>query len=226
MVKKCIFDTLFTSRLGKGKTPRKQRGHNDRFLHRIVTGDEKWCLYVNMRQRKEWVAAGSAAKPRIKANLHPKKTMICVWWDWKGMIHWEMLEKNTTVNKELYIAQLHRVNEAIQVKRPDRRGDVILLHDNARPHTAKIVKAALQELEWEILSHPPYSPDLAPSDYHLFRSLNNHIRNCTFDTEEGLKTWLDDFFNSRTEKFWQDGIQKLVQRWEEVVDNDGEYVKT
>ncbi|KAK6767034.1 hypothetical protein RB195_026541 [Necator americanus] len=150
--------------------------------------------------------------------------MICVWWDWEGLVHWEMLEKNKTVEKNLYIAQLHRVKEAIQLKRPHRRGQVILLHDNARPHTANIVKAALQELDWEVLQHPPYSPDLAPTDYHLFRSLSNQMRGVTFDNNEDLENWLNNFFESRPGGFWQNGINKLVERWEQVVNNDGEYI--
>ena len=81
--------------------------------------------------------------------------MIYVWWDWEGMVHWEMLKRNAMVNKELYIAQLHRVNEAIQLKRPHRQGQTILYHNNARPRVAQVVKAALQELEWEVLQHPP-----------------------------------------------------------------------
>ena len=203
---------------------RATRGHKQRFLYRIVTGDEKWCLYVNMKQRKEWVASGETPNPRVKQDLHPKKTMICVWWDWEGLVHWEMLEKNKTVEKNLYIAQLHRVNEAIQQKRPDRQGQVILLHDNARPHVANIVKAALQELDWEVLQHPPYSPDLAPTDYHLFRSLSNQMRGVTFDTNEDLENWLNNFFESRPSDFWRDGINKLVERWEQVVNSEGEYI--
>ena len=58
-----------------------------------------------------------------------------------------MLERNATVNKEVYIAQLNRVSVAIRLKRPDRQGEVILLHDNARPHNAQVVKTALQKLE-------------------------------------------------------------------------------
>ena len=142
----------------------------------IVTGDEKWCLCINMKQRKEWVASGDTPKPRVKPGLNPRKITICVWWDWEGMVHWEMLERNATVNKELYIAQLHRVNKAIQLKRPHRQGQTILLHDNARSHVAQVVKAALQELEREVLQHPPYSLDLAPVDYYLFCSLSNHMR--------------------------------------------------
>ena len=75
-----------------------------------------------MKQRKEWVAPGDTPKPRVKRDLHPKKIMICVWWDWEGMVHWEMLDGNVTITKELYIAQLRRVNEAIQLKRSHRQG--------------------------------------------------------------------------------------------------------
>ena len=71
-----------------------------------------------MKQRKEWVAPGDMPKLRVKPDFRPKKTMICVWWDWEGMVHWEMLKRNATINKELYIAQLHCVNEAIRLKRP------------------------------------------------------------------------------------------------------------
>ncbi len=46
-----------------------------------------------------------------------------------------------------------------------------LLHDNAAPHTAKVTKETLEALGFRVLPHPPYSPDLAPSDFHLFRSL-------------------------------------------------------
>ena len=66
-----------------------------------------------MKQRKEWVVPGDMPKPRVKPDLHPRKTMICIWWDWEGMVHWEMLERTATVNEELYIAQLHPMNEAI-----------------------------------------------------------------------------------------------------------------
>ena len=97
---------------------RARCGHKQCFLYRIVIRDEKWCLYINMKQRKEWVAPGDTPKPRVKPDLYPRKTMICVWWDWEGMVHWKMLKRNAMVNKELYIAQLHHTNEAIRLKRP------------------------------------------------------------------------------------------------------------
>ena len=141
-----------------------------------------------------------------------------------GHVHWEMLEKNATVNKELYIAQLHHMNEAIQLKRFHRQGQTVLLHNNAMPHVAQVVKAALQELEWEVLQHPLYSPDLAPTDYYLFCSLLSHMRGVTFDNEEDLKNWLNKFFDTRLRDFSWNGINKLVERWEEVVNSNREYI--
>jgi histone-lysine N-methyltransferase SETMAR len=93
----------------------------------------------------------------------------------EGIVHYELLERNLTVTAERYCQQLRRLEEAIHQKRPGRRHGVILQNDNTRPLTANMTKAAIQELDWEILSHPPCSPDLAPSDYHLFRSLSSNL---------------------------------------------------
>uniref|UniRef100_A0A914H9D1 Transposase n=1 Tax=Globodera rostochiensis TaxID=31243 RepID=A0A914H9D1_GLORO len=86
---------------------------------------------------------------------------------------------------------------------------VILQHDNARPHTANMIKMALQELGWEVLPHPPYSPDVAPSDYHLFRSLSNALSGVTFENAAALQIWLDQFFASKPPIFFKRGIEKL-----------------
>jgi histone-lysine N-methyltransferase SETMAR len=50
---------------------------------------------------------------------------------------------------------------------------VVLLHDNARPHTAARTRALLEHFHWELSDHSPYSPDLALSEYHLFTYLKN-----------------------------------------------------
>ena len=77
---------------------------------------------------------------------------------------------------------------------------------------------------WDILPHPPYSPDLAPTDYHLFRTLSNDLREKKFDDESELKVYLTNFFNSQSLKFYREGIESLPMRWRQVVDNDGQYI--
>jgi histone-lysine N-methyltransferase SETMAR len=80
---------------------RAQQQHRP-FLRLIVTGDEKWCLYVNVKRRPEWVNQGEQASPVAKADLHPKKDMLCVWWDVEGLIHSELLPRNRTITAEVY----------------------------------------------------------------------------------------------------------------------------
>ena len=78
----------------------------------------------------------------------------------------------------VYCEQLDKLNREIEKKRPElvnRRG-VVLHHDNARPHTSLKTQVKLRELDWNILPNPTYSPDLAPSDYHKFRSLEHYLR--------------------------------------------------
>lgn len=58
----------------------------------------------------------------------------------------------------------------IQERRPTRCHKAILQHDKAHPHTANITKSAVQELGWEIIPHPSYSPDLAPPEFHRLLS--------------------------------------------------------
>jgi transposase len=70
---------------------------------------------------------------------------------------------------------------------------VVLLHDNARPHTAAGTRILLEHFNWELFDHPPYSPDLAPSDCHLFTYLKNWFGSQRFSNNEklieGVKTW-------------------------------------
>lgn len=202
---------------------RAVQGHRP-FLNLIVTGDEKWCLYVNVKHRKQWVNKEDHAIPRIKASLHPLKVLLSVWWDVKGIIHFELLPRNKTITAAMYVEQLRRLAKAIEEKRPNLQNHVILQHDNARPHTAKMTKLVIDELGWEVLDHPPYSPDLAPSDFHLFRAISNGLRKKKFDNEAELKNWLNNWFGSKGSEFFSRGIKKLPHRWEEVINNGGEYI--
>ncbi|GFU97994.1 mariner Mos1 transposase [Trichonephila clavipes] len=80
-----------------------------------------------------------------------------------------------------------RLSRALKDKRPqynERHDKVILQHDNARPHVAKVVKTYLETLKCEVLPHPLYSPDLAPSDYHLFRSMAHGLTDQHFRSYE------------------------------------------
>jgi len=147
------------------------------FLHRIVTGDEKWIHYDIPKKRKSWGSPGHG-----------------IWWDQLGVVYYELLKPNETITGSLYRTQLMRLSRAFKEKRAhyySRHDKIILLHDNARPHVAAPVKI-LETLKWEVLPHSPYSPDIVPSDYHLFRSMTHSLSEQHFTSYEDTKNCIDD----------------------------------
>ena len=142
------------------------------------------------------------------------------------MLYYELLIAGETINAERYQTQLIRLNRAIAEKRPEytTRHEAIIFHyDNARPHVAIPVKNYLENSEWEVLPHSPYSPDLASSNYHLFRSMQNALTGIRFTSEQDIKNWLDSFLDAKPAQFFWDGIHKLPERWEKVIASDGQY---
>ena len=130
--------------------------------------------------------------------------MLCIWCNNDGVLYYELFfPQGATITADIYCQQLRRLADAIQEKRPTRLREVMLLHDNARPHSANVTKITIQGLGWEVIPHPPYSPDLAPSDFHLFRSLSNNLQETSFPDENVLRTWLDDLFNSEQRDFYR-----------------------
>ena len=82
-----------------------------------------------------------------------------------------------------------------QTQYNERYDKVILQYDNAWSHVAKVVKTYLETLKWEVLPHPPYSPDVVLSDYHLFRSMAHGLADQYFRSYEEVKK-LDRFVDS------------------------------
>jgi hypothetical protein len=110
------------------------------------------------------------------------------------LVHFQ--EKVQTVTSARYSDMLvNKMKPAIGSKRQGLLSKrILLLHDNARPHTTAHTVYTLRVLKFEVLKHPPYSPDLAPSDFHLFGPMKEHLRGQKFaddnEVTEALQSWL------------------------------------
>jgi len=87
-------------------------------LKRMVTGDEKWVTYDNVRRKRSWSKSGEAAQTVAKPGLTARKVLLCVWWNWQGIIHYELLPYGQTLNSDLYCQQLDRLKAALMQKGP------------------------------------------------------------------------------------------------------------
>lgn len=201
------------------------RNNNDPFLDRIVTCDEKWIFYDNRRRSAQWLDHDQAPQHFPKPKLHQKKVMVTVWWSASGLIHHSFLNPGETITAEIYCQQIDEMHLKLQQHHPalvNRKGP-ILLHDNARPHVAHLTLQKLNNLGYEILPHPAYSPDLSPTDYHFFKHLENFLRDKCFINQDDAKNAFNDFIASRTPEFYDTGIKKLVSRWSKCIQSLGSY---
>ena len=115
--------------------------------------------------------------------------MLCIWCDWKGVLYYELLLENQTINSNKYCSQLDQLKAALDKKRSElvNRKRTIFHQDDARQHVSLMTMQKLLQLGWEVLIHPPYPSNIAPSDFHLFQSLQNSLNGKNFNSLEG--TW-------------------------------------
>eukprot|EP00106_Octopus_bimaculoides_P018275 XP_014785717.1 PREDICTED: histone-lysine N-methyltransferase SETMAR-like [Octopus bimaculoides] len=76
---------------------------------------------------------------------------------------------------------------------------------------------------YEILAHPPYSPDIFPTDYHIFKHFELAIRNKTFLNKEEVIETFEQFISVKADKFFEDGIYAVGERWMKVTNEQGSY---
>ena len=137
------------------------------FLKRLITGDAKWIVYNNVVCKWSWSRRDDSPQTTSKADIHQRKVMLSEQWDFEGVVFFELLPRNQTINLNVYCWQLDSLNESIIQKCPELVNckGVVFHHDNMRPHTSLITHQKLLELGWDVLPHPPYSPDLALSNF-------------------------------------------------------------
>lgn len=163
---------------------------------------------------------GEKTSATPKKDFRHEKAMLCVFWSARGVVHWELLEQGQDVNSEVYCQQSERVNRQLHRR---RHGRVVFLDDNAKLHRSRLTNAKVTDLGWDRLDHPPYSPDLAPSDFHLFRLLQHFLKGKRLENIDEMREVLQEFFDSKGADFYRRGIEKLSEKWQEVIDVDGNY---
>jgi len=199
-----------------------------KFLEAIVTGDETWCFQYDpecKRQSMEWRSKSSPRQQKFRFQKSKTKVMLITFFDSIGIIHKEFVLPGQTVNKEYYLEVLKRLVARIHRIRPQFRetGSWMLLHDNARPHTAVIIKQFLAKSGIVALNHPSYSPDLSPADYFLFPKIKTALKGHRFDDRKDIEKNVTAQLSAVSSDEFHTCFQHLYNRSKKCVDVQGAY---
>lgn len=201
----------------------------DGLLSRIVTGDETWVHHYEPESKQDsmqWHKKGTPPPKKFKVSQSAGKIMATVFWDSEGILLIDYKDKGVSITGQYYASILERLKESIKEKRRGKlTKGVLLLHDNAPVHKSRVALAALHNVGFDILDHPPYSPDLAPSDYYLFPKLKKELRGKKFSTDEEVKDAVSAYFSDKDKTFFYEGIHKLIERSEKCIRVAGEYIE-
>ena len=138
----------------------------------------------------------------------------------------DYLQQGRTVNGTYYAVELRRLpQEIVRKKRGKLTRGVLLLQDNTPAHTSQVAMTAVSECGFEVLPHPPYSPDMAHSDFNLFPNLKCNLRGTQFGRKEGIIAAVSEYLGDQEKDFYLEGISKLEQILTKCVALKGGYIE-
>ena len=165
-----------------------------------------------------FVGPTRSSKALPKAKFAPKKghcLVVCCWSDslqlpesWRSHYIWEVCSAN----------QWDALKTATLAAALVNRKGPVLLQDNVWPHVTQPVLQKLRELSYGVLPHPPYSPDLLPTEYHLFKSLENLLQEKHIHNQQETENAFQEFIESWSAYFYATGISKFISCWQKCVD--------
>ena len=174
----------------------------------------------------QWKHKTSRTPKKFRVEKSAAKVMATVFWDGKGLLLLEFTPQKTTITGQTYANTITALRGTIKEKRRGKlSADVLLLHDNAPVHMSAKSHAAIRQCGSQQLNHPPYSPDLAPSDYFLFQVMKKFFQGKRFSSDEEVKEAVTTLFEEQSKDFFSRGIKSLQQKWAKCIELLGDDIE-
>jgi len=136
---------------------------------------ETWLYHYDpetKQQSVEWRHSGSPRPKIFRVKKSAGKVLASIFWDQDDILLIDYFPKGQTINAEYYSSLLVQLKDILKEKRSGKfTKGVLILHDDPPAHRTLANQKKLAYLGFQCLDHPPYSLDIAPSDYHLFPGL-------------------------------------------------------
>jgi histone-lysine N-methyltransferase SETMAR len=117
------------------------------------------------------------------------------------------MPRGQTINSDLYSMPCRSILRELWSNK--YVAEILLQHDNARPHTSLKIQETITKLEWNFLPHPPYFPDLLASDFNLFGALKNTIRGKRFGNDEDVIDEVKKWLRVQSSNWYKKGMYTL-----------------
>jgi len=175
-------------------------------------------------QSSEWRGKSSPKPKKFKRTQSNVKQMMIFAYDCKGVIMTDRVLGGTTVTAAYYHQFLQNLRWKMHANRPDLlENGVLILHDNTWPHLDKDVRELLDRYSWDVLPHPPYSPNMSPPDFDLFPKLKINMRGVHFSTLEDLSASVTGCVRQLNCSADLMGIMDLQKCWDAVIRQKRDY---
>ena len=195
----------------------------------ILTCDEAWFYHRQIKKRSECAAWKEPCEPPeavVRRDRYEPKTMYSIFFRSTGLVLVHAVGHEETMTSEYYVENCLKPAFA-QVRRERPRSGlrgILLLHDNARPHTAQNTENYLISQGVRTIDHPPYSPDLSPCDYWLFDYIKRNLGDHT--TVLSMTRSITRLLRATAHSEFIKTFQKYQERLELCILAEGDYFET
>ena len=181
-------------------------------------------LYTTVEKSVSWVErrARKPAKASEDTTVSRQGHGLCIL---HGILLIDFLPKGQTINNDYYIALLNPLEDAINKKRPHMAKKKPLFqqdHVHKSVHKSMKTMVKLNDLRFELLPDPLYSPDLARSE--LFADLKKMLQGKRFSSDDEVIAAAEAYFDAKHKSFYKKGIESLEKRWNDCIAIEGDYV--
>ena len=178
------------------------------------------------RMSKQWLKKGSSAPIKAKVQESRKKSMVTTFFDSKGILYSTVAPEGTKINAYYFITILDEFLRHAKRKRAHiRNASSFFLHmDNCPIHKALVTKEHMAKRGFNLVEHPPYSPDLAPADYFLFPKAKDNLAGISNGGKAPRIRWAQAISTITPDDFTM-AFNKWIDRWDRVIEKEGDYVE-
>ena len=190
----------------------------------VITVDESW-FYYSYTNEGQWAASAADVDVRARWSLNSQKSMVTVMWGVRGFLVIDILPDGRKFDAEYAASLLDKLDTELHKTRPVMGSSKMTLHwDNARPHRSALATAATRRLKMSQLPHPPYSPDLAPSDFYLFGEIKRRLVGKEITNSEQLLCAIQAVTKEIPKETLVEVYNEWIERLVTVSESHGDYL--